>query len=51
MFKDIPEVQIPFPRNFESLKIPVLITEEYYDKLPDNEKINYEKRFQKEETK
>ena len=49
--KDIPVPEIPFPCNFESLRIPVLITEEYYDKLPESEKTLYEKRFQEEEIK
>ena len=39
---DIPPVEIPAPRSYEDFNRPILVTKEYYDQLPEEEKIHYE---------
>ena len=42
-YKDIPDVEIPAPRTLEDFKNPIIITDKYYNNLPDHEKAGYEK--------
>lgn len=42
-FEDIPDVPMPpLPLSYEAFCRPVIITKEYYEKLPEHEKIHYE---------